>query len=84
MTFPLGLPEEFGILGNLFTDAGAVTTPVDKGFGVQNSNAPRVVVGAGVSWNSPFGPIRLDLAKPIVKEDFDQTETFRFDVGTRF
>ncbi|MFZ5929750.1 MAG: outer membrane protein assembly factor BamA [Pseudomonadota bacterium] len=84
MTFPLGLPEEFGILGNLFTDAGAVTTPVDKGFGVLNSNAPRVAVGAGVSWDSPFGPIRLDLAKPIVKEDFDQTETFRFDVGTRF
>lgn len=84
MTFPLGLPEEFGILGNLFTDAGAVSIPVDKGFGVLNSNSPRVAVGVGVAWDSPFGPIRLDLAKPIVKEDFDQTETFRFDVGTRF
>ncbi len=84
MTFPLGLPEEFGILGNMFTDAGAVTTPVDKGFGVVNSNSPRVAVGVGVAWDSPFGPIRLDLAKPIVKEDFDQTESFRFDVGTRF
>lgn len=84
VTFPLGLPEEFGILGNLFTDAGAVATPVDKGFGVLNSNSPRVTVGVGVAWDSPFGPIRLDLAKPIVKEDFDQTESFRFDVGTRF
>ncbi len=84
MTFPLGLPEEFGILGNLFTDAGAVAIPVEKGFGIDNSNAPRVVVGVGVSWDSPFGPIRLDLAKPVVKEDFDQTESFRFDVGTRF
>ncbi|MEQ1890262.1 MAG: outer membrane protein assembly factor BamA [Alphaproteobacteria bacterium] len=84
MTFPLGLPEEFGILGNLFTDAGAVAVPIDKGFGVDNSNSPRVTIGAGVAWDSPFGPIRLDLAKPIVKEDFDETETFRFDVGTRF
>lgn len=84
MTFPLGLPEEFGILGNLFTDAGAVTRPVEKDFAVLNSNSPRVAVGVGVAWESPFGPIRLDLAKAIVKEDFDQTETFRFDVGTRF
>ncbi|MSP42544.1 MAG: outer membrane protein assembly factor BamA [Alphaproteobacteria bacterium] len=84
MTFPLGLPEEFGILGNLFTDAGAVTTPVEKDFAVLNSNSPRVAVGFGVAWDSPFGPIRLDLAKAVVKEDFDQTETFRFDVGTKF
>ncbi len=84
MTFPLGLPEEFGILGNLFTDAGAVAIPIDKGFGVLNSNSPRVSVGFGVAWDSPFGPIRLDLAQPIVKEDFDKTESFRFDVGTRF
>jgi len=84
MTFPLGLPEEFGILGNVFTDAGAVAIPVDKGFGIDNSNSPRVTVGVGVAWDSPFGPIRLDLAKPIVKEDFDKTESFRFDVGTRF
>ena len=84
LTFPLGLPEEFGILGNLFTDAGAVAIPVEKGFGVDNSNNPRVTAGFGVAWDSPFGPIRLDFAKAIVKEDFDETETFRFDVGTRF
>lgn len=84
VTFPLGLPEEFGILGNLFTDAGAVALPVEKGFGVNYSNSPRVAVGFGVAWESPFGPIRLDFAKPIVKEDFDETEGFRFDVGTRF
>ncbi|MCK9993449.1 MAG: outer membrane protein insertion porin family [Alphaproteobacteria bacterium] len=84
MTFPLGLPEEFGILGNLFTDAGAVTKSVEKGFGVLSSSSPRVAVGVGVAWESPFGPIRLDFAKAVVKEDFDETEAFRFDVGTRF
>lgn len=84
MTFPLGLPEEFGILGNLFTDAGAVTKSVEKGFGVLTSSSPRVAVGVGVAWESPFGPIRLDFAKAVVKEDFDETEAFRFDVGTRF
>lgn len=84
MTFPLGLPEEFGILGNLFTDAGAVTKSVEKGFGVLTSSSPRVAVGVGVAWESPFGPIRLDFAKAVMKEDFDETEAFRFDVGTRF
>lgn len=84
LTFPLGLPEEFGVLGNLFTDAGAVAIPVEKGFGINNSNSPRMSVGFGVAWDSPFGPIRLDFAKAVVKEDFDETESFRFDVGTRF
>lgn len=84
LTFPLGLPNEFGILGNLFTDAGAVTRPEDKGFGVDNSSSPRVAAGFGVAWDSPFGPIRLDFARAFVKQDFDKTESFRFDVGTKF
>lgn len=84
LTFPLGLPNEFGILGNLFTDAGAVTRPEDKGLGVNNSSSPRVAAGFGVSWDSPFGPIRLDFARAFVKQDFDKTESFRFDVGTKF
>jgi len=38
----------------------------------------------GVSWRSPFGPIRVDLAQAVVKENFDKEELFRFSFGTRF
>jgi outer membrane protein insertion porin family len=44
----------------------------------------RASVGAGVIWQSPFGPLRLDVAYPLIKEDFDETELVRFSIGTRF
>jgi outer membrane protein insertion porin family len=41
-------------------------------------------VGVGLAWRSPFGPIRIDLAHAVVKEEFDETEILRFSFGTRF
>ncbi|WP_235889161.1 outer membrane protein assembly factor BamA [Glacieibacterium frigidum] len=49
-----------------------------------NSPKPRVSVGAGVSWNSPFGPFRFDLAKALLKEEGDDDQLFTFNVGTQF
>ncbi|MBT5072093.1 MAG: BamA/TamA family outer membrane protein, partial [Kordiimonadaceae bacterium] len=46
--------------------------------------APRVSVGIGFSWASPFGPFRIDLAKAIRKQRSDESEFFQFNVGTRF
>ncbi len=46
--------------------------------------SPRLSVGAGVSWNSPFGPFRFDLAKALIKKDGDDTQLFQFNVGTQF
>ena len=46
--------------------------------------SPRLSVGAGVSWNSPFGPFRFDLAKAILKKQGDDTQIFQFNVGTQF
>ena len=45
---------------------------------------PRVAIGIGVNWISPFGPLRLDLAKAIVKQRGDETKLFSFNVGTQF
>jgi outer membrane protein insertion porin family len=45
---------------------------------------PRVAVGVGVNWNSPFGPFRIDFAKVLVKQDGDDTKAFTFNVGTQF
>ncbi|MEQ7872690.1 outer membrane protein assembly factor BamA [Sphingomonas sp. ASV193] len=51
---------------------------------VGNSPSPRLSVGIGVNWVSPFGPLRLDLAKALIKQPGDQTKLFTFNVGTSF
>ena len=51
---------------------------------VVDSAAVRATAGVGVSWKSPVGPIRLDLAVPIKKESFDKTQLFHVSFGTRF
>jgi outer membrane protein insertion porin family len=96
---PLGLPKELGLTGRVFTDFGSLwgndqegvaLTPAQLAItgGVQpkivDSTAIRVAAGFGVSWKSPLGPIRLDLAYPIKKESFDKTQLFHVSFGTRF
>jgi outer membrane protein insertion porin family len=49
-----------------------------------DSPSPRLSVGIGVSWNSPFGPFRFDLAKALLKQPGDDTQVFQFNVGTQF
>ena len=49
-----------------------------------DSPKPRVSVGFGVNWNSPFGPFRIDIARALLKEPGDDTRLFTFNVGTQF
>ena len=84
LVFPLGLPEELGINGALFTDIGTVFGTDESSDLIQDESEPRITVGAGISWKSPMGPMRMDFGYPIKKADFDKTEVFRFSFGTRF
>ncbi len=109
MTFPVGLPEEWGIAGSVFSDFGTVfnsgvetvesgeglckwggtdsngkTVPPKKNCTSFDTAAFRLSVGAGLVWQSPFGPLRFELAYPVMKADYDKTEWFRFSVGTAF
>jgi outer membrane protein insertion porin family len=45
---------------------------------------PRVAVGVGVNWNSPFGPFRIDFSRVLLKQEGDDPKTFTFNVGTQF
>jgi outer membrane protein insertion porin family len=45
---------------------------------------PRVAVGVGVNWNSPFGPFRVNIAYDVVSYEGDDPKTFSFNVGTQF
>ncbi|QLC26781.1 outer membrane protein assembly factor BamA [Parasphingopyxis algicola] len=51
---------------------------------VGDSPSPRVTIGAGVSWNSPFGPFRIDLAYALLQEEGDEDKIFSFNIGTQF
>ena len=92
---PLGLPKELGITGRLFTAAGLSTSSGLPKFGFQpanNATGPlvtdcgclRASAGFGISWKSPFGPIRIDIAQPYLKQPGDKSELFRFGFGTQF
>ena len=84
LQFPLGLPDEIDLQGAVFGDFGDLWGNEDAFPGLSDSGSIRASVGVGISWRSPFGPIRVDLAKALVKEDFDKTQIFRFNFGTRF
>ena len=51
---------------------------------VGDSPRPRISVGGGVNWNSPFGPLRIDLAYALLKDKGDDTKLVTFNVGTQF
>lgn len=82
--FPLGLPEETGLKGRVFVEAGSLFEVDDTGGGILDSSSPRASAGFGVTWASPFGPLRVDLGFALLKEDFDDTQLVSFTFGTRF
>ncbi|WP_245956929.1 outer membrane protein assembly factor BamA [Aestuariispira insulae] len=84
LRFPLGLPDEFGISGSVYTDVGTVYDFEQTDSTVDDDASIRNSIGFGVNWKSPFGPIRVDLAQALLKEDYDKTEFFSFNFGTRF
>ncbi len=97
VSFPLGLPEQYGILGSFFFEAGTVGVlddefifdpQVDTGTNsttrIVDDLSLRAVIGASVFWESPFGPIRFDFAEVLQAEDYDRTESFQFNTRTRF
>jgi outer membrane protein insertion porin family len=86
------IPRDVGIKLAVFADAGSLwgyrgatfwdvtgetLTPAD-------SAAVRASVGAGLIWNSPFGPLRFDYAFPVLKQSHDRVQQFRFGGGTKF
>jgi outer membrane protein insertion porin family len=95
-----GLPKDFGMRFAMFADAGSVwgyrgptffpatgqtVTTVDPLTGKDtNDMTVRSSVGAGIIWESPFGPIRVDYAFPLSKDPNDRVQELRFSGGTKF
>jgi outer membrane protein insertion porin family len=85
LSFPIGLPKEFGILGHVFVDAGSLwQTDNIANIPIHDINSIRISPGFGISWKSPFGPIQVDLAYPVKREPYDKKQLLYFSFGTRF
>jgi outer membrane protein insertion porin family len=89
LRFPLPISPDLGISGRTFVDVGSlseVNALVVNGRqqGLINDAGPRIAAGVGISWKTPFGLLNIDLAQPVVKKKYDQTQFFRFGFGTRF
>lgn len=85
--FPLGLPAELGLTGRLWTDFGSLIHTDDLQTAanpIQQSDTIRVSAGFGFTWQSPFGPIRIDIGHPILRKSFDKISLFRFGFGSSF
>jgi outer membrane protein insertion porin family len=68
----------------VFSDIGSLWNVDADGPEVRDVNSVRASLGVGVEFVTAFGRIRVDAAEPLLKEDFDKTELFRFSFGTRF
>lgn len=84
LSFPLGLPEELQIRGRVFTDVGSLWDVSNDDPIIDDESSPRMSVGTGLTWVSPFGPLGVDFGYAVIKEDFDDTEIIRVNFGTRF
>jgi len=93
LRFPLPISPDLGLTGRAFVDVGALSEvnklPVSvtgsaAASAIADDPSPRVGAGVGVSWKTPFGLINIDVADPVVKKKYDQTQVFRFGFGTRF
>jgi outer membrane protein insertion porin family len=88
------IPKDTGIRAAVFADAGSVWDykgPTSFASGgltetmtYVDQNAVRASVGAGLIWDSPFGPLRFDYSIPVMKQNYDIVQEFRFGGGTRF
>jgi outer membrane protein insertion porin family len=93
LTLPNGLPEQYGIRTSLFADVGTLGV-LDDRYTLNSSGlvdttivddlSLRASAGLSVHWRSPMGPIRFDFSKILSREDYDETETFRFSTSTQF
>lgn len=84
--FPMPvIPESFGLRGAVFADAATLYGNDVAGVDPSTTDMEwRASVGLGMMWASPFGPIRIDYAIPVLKEDTDDVQEFNFGISTRF
>jgi outer membrane protein insertion porin family len=90
--FPIGLPAEYNIHGGAFVDVGSVWSLDNVAGGpvggpvaaVDDSLRLRSSIGVSLFWETPIGPLRFNLSKPLRKEAYDKTRSFDLTISSQF
>jgi outer membrane protein insertion porin family len=86
-SFPIGVPQEYGVYGGVFADIGSLWGLDDVNGSMGEVDADFLVrssVGVSLFVDTPFAPLRFNYAFPLEYQDYDVLERFRFTVQTRF
>lgn len=84
-TCAAGIPDGAGGCNGVSPNIalGQSVAPFEEVY-LGNTPKPRVSVGIGVNWNSPFGPLRIDVAKALVTQPGDDPKLITFNVGASY
>ena len=96
--FPLPfVPDDLGMGGAVFVDAGSLfgagafakNAPqlcdgTNANVCLVDDKAIRASAGFSILWNSPLGPLRLDIAKAFLKQTYNSEQLIRFGASTKF
>jgi outer membrane protein insertion porin family len=83
-TIEYQIPLFFGIKAAIFYDVGNVWGPDISGGSKIDITDLRHGVGAGLRWNSPFGPIRVDYGIKLDQKKGESFGNFNFSAGSSF
>ncbi len=87
LNFSTNLPSILPTIENLdfsyFVDIANVWG-VDYDSTIDDSNKFRSSTGIALDFLTPVGPLSFSFSQPLTKISTDQTETFRFNLGTTF
>jgi outer membrane protein insertion porin family len=83
--FP-GLKHDSSVRMSVFVDGGAAFGPGDVNgqYAKVDLVDLRYSTGLAVSWNSPVGPLKFSLAKPLNAKSGDKQQHFQFTLGSVF
>jgi outer membrane protein insertion porin family len=77
------LPDSTKTDVGLFLDFGNIWG-VDYDSSIDDSNKIRASSGISLNWGSPLGPMSFVFSTNLQKADTDETEGFKFNLGTTF
>lgn len=87
LQFPIGLPEEYGITGGLFADAGSIwgldNIATSNGL-IDDDMYVRASAGVSIFWTTPIGPLRFNFSKALRHEEYDEPQNFDLTFSTQF
>ena len=79
------IPGDLGIDISIFSDFGSLWgTDYPTNVTGVNDSSPRASAGVAIYWNTAVGPLNFIWGWPIIEENYDKDNNFKFSIGTSF